>query len=531
MLQISFCAYTEAKLKDKIGSIVKQRNFLVISVIFLIALAIRFLYFPSNIYFGFDQARDAYISQEILRGEFKIVGPTTSIVGLNHGALFYYLFAPLYSLFQGDPSGLAIFIRIYNSLGVVLIFFVAKNLFSKQKSANLIGFAAAFLFALSYEQSQYSLFMTHPTFAVVTSLLFYFGMILLIFRGKAVGLPVALLGAGMSFQFHFLQAYLFIIFAIYLVIFWKRIPKLNLKIISLSALALVISLSTYIVAEIKFKFQGALNLLKVTTGGSDSGSDYGFYLNNALNSGLRFISDNLFAYQGSQLIILILLMIVCGFYMKYRQTRDQIVFLLVWFVVGLMFYFIEDTSLYFYAAGTSISLLVLVSFLVVKIFEKFKIAAVIILLGIVCSNLYLITQNNPSGPNKQINVQAGMLLSQEKEAIDFIYQKAGGDQFAVNAFTMPLFINTTWDYLFENYGKKKYGYAPIWGGKAADGYPGVLTVNNSRTTLPKKRFLIIEPTRDGVDHLKDFEIEEGYFAKIVEERRFGDIIVYVQEPI
>ena len=531
MLQTSFCAYTEANLKDKIVNLVKTRNFLILFALFLIALAIRFLYFPSNIYFGYDQARDAYISQEILRGELKIVGPTTSIVGLNHGALFYYLYAPLYFISEGDPSGLAIFIRIFNALGVVLIFFVAKNLFATQKSANLIGVLASVLFAFSYEQTQYALFMTHPTFVVVTSLLFYFGLILLLFRGKALGLPVALFGAGMSFQFHFLQAYLFLIFIINLIIFWRRIPKINFKVIGLSFLALLIPLSTYIASEVKFKFQGILNLFNAVSGNSEAAGSYGFHPSNALNSGLRFVTDNLFAYPGSQLVILVLLSVACAFYLKYKKTRSQIIFLFVWLVVGLFFYFIEDTSLYFYAAGTSVSLLILTAFLISQIFERVKMAGIAILLVIILSNLYLVTLNNRNGPNKEINVQAGMLWEKEKEVVDFVYQKANGDEFAVNAFSMPLYINTTWDYVFENYGKKKYGYTPLWGGKAAAGYPGFLTVNNSRTTLPVKRFLIVEPTRDGVDHLKDFIIEEGYFAKIVEEKRFGDIIVYVQEPI
>lgn len=515
---------------NKISQIFKTRIALILFLIFLAAVVIRFLYFPGNIYFGFDQARDAYISQEILQGELKIVGPTTSIVGLNHGAFFYYLFAPIYFLSQGDPTGLSIFIRIYNALGIVLVFFVARNLFIKQRSANLIGIFASLLFAFSYEQTQYALYMTHPTFAILTSLLFYLGLTLLLFRGKSIGLPLALLGAGLSFQFHFLQAVLFLILVINLGVFGRRIPKINLKVMGLSIFGLLFSLSTFIVAEIRFKFQGISNLLNSAGGQATGGSEYGFYFNSGLNAGLRFIADNLFAFFGAQLFVLILLLIACGFYLKNKETRDQIIFLLIWLVVGLLFYFISDTSLYFYAAGTSMSLIVLAGFLIGKIFEKNKFVGVAIFLLIISSNIYMIIINNPMGPNKEINVQTGMLLTDEQRAVDFIYEKANGELFAVNAFTMPIYINTTWDYLFENYGKRKYGYTPIWGGKAADGYPGFLIKNNARTTLPNKRFLIIEPTRDAVDHLKDFEVEEGYFTNNIEEQSFGDIKVYLQAP-
>lgn len=529
MLQTAFCAYTEARV-NKVTKIVRTRNFVILFFIFVIAVSLRFLFFPSNIYFGFDQARDAYTSQELLHGELKIVGPTTSIVGLNHGAFFYYLFAPIYFLSQGDPTGLSIFIRIYNALGIILIFFVAKNLFIKQRSANLIGIFSAILFAFSYEQTQYALYMTHPTFAVLTSLLFYLGLVILLFRAKAIGLPLAVLGAGISFQFHFLQGILFLILIVNLGIFWRRIPKINLKIIGLSILALLFSLSTFLVAEIKFKFQGISNLLNNTGGQSTGASEYGFYFNSGLNAGLRFITDNIFAYPGAQVFILVLIFTACGFYLKNKETRDQIIFLFIWFIIGLFFYFISDTSLYFYAAGASVSLLIMSAFLIGKIFEKSKLLSLIIILIIIISNVYLVMTNNYLGPNKEINVQTGMLLHHEKQVIDYIYEKAEGEPFAVNAFTMPIYIKTTWDYLFENYGNKKYGYVPVWGGRAADGYPGFMTVNNARTTLPKKRFLIIEPTRDAVDHLKDFEIEEGYFTNNIEEKNFGDIKVYLQEP-
>ena len=47
----------------------KETIFLVL--IFIIALLIRFTFFPQNVYFGYDQARDSYTSLEILKGHPK----------------------------------------------------------------------------------------------------------------------------------------------------------------------------------------------------------------------------------------------------------------------------------------------------------------------------------------------------------------------------------------------------------------------------------------------------------------------------
>ncbi|MBS3118175.1 hypothetical protein J4417_00650, partial [Candidatus Woesearchaeota archaeon] len=72
-----------------------KKILLLLFIIFVLALTLRFLYFPNNIYFGFDQARDAFASLEIVFGEFRVVGPPTSVDGWFHGPLYYYLYAPL----------------------------------------------------------------------------------------------------------------------------------------------------------------------------------------------------------------------------------------------------------------------------------------------------------------------------------------------------------------------------------------------------------------------------------------------------
>lgn len=509
----------------KLKSFYKNRTVLILIGLFAIALVLRFLYFPNNIYFGFDQARDAFISQEILHGKIKIVGPTTSIPGLNHGAFFYYLFAPIYLISNFDPTGLSVFLRTYNALGIILIFLIGKNLFNKR-----VGILATLLYAFSYEQTQYAVFMTHPALAVITVLTFYLGLSYLLFKKKPFGLPLAVLGLGLSFQFHFLLAYLFLIFIVSLLIFRGRIPKLNFKIISLSVLTLLFTLSTFIVAEIKFGFSGVHNFISSFSTYSQSASAARGGLEGALLQASIYAHDNILALPSYSWIILVGLFGFCIYSLKQKENRDQIIFLLIWFILGLFSYFISNISLYFYGVGTSLSLLITTSLLIDKIYSKTKIAAIILILIILISNLYLITKNNQLGPNPQINVQVGMLLKDEEKVIDYIYSKAEGKPFAVNAFSMPLYVNTSWDYLFESYGKKKYGYLPVWGGKAASGYPGNLVINNSRTTLPEKRFLIVEPTR-GFEHLlPGFITEEGYFTDIIEEKHFGELQVFYQKP-
>src|SRR3989344_6092604 len=94
-------------------------------VILLFGLVLRFLYFPENVYFGYDQARDAYESLSIYReGNIKIIGPSTSSPDLFHGPLYWYLIGPWYILRQGNPIYPAAFLLVLNALGILVIFYL-----------------------------------------------------------------------------------------------------------------------------------------------------------------------------------------------------------------------------------------------------------------------------------------------------------------------------------------------------------------------------------------------------------------------
>src|SRR3989304_1204100 len=130
----------------------------ILILLILLGLMVRFLYFPDNVYFAYDQARDAFISQKIFQGDFKIVGPPASVPGLFHGALSYYILAILYKLFEGNPFSLSAIFRIYNLIGIIPLYIIANKLFGKTTAL-----LSAFIYAVSFEQTQYALFLRHQS--------------------------------------------------------------------------------------------------------------------------------------------------------------------------------------------------------------------------------------------------------------------------------------------------------------------------------------------------------------------------------
>lgn len=485
--------------------------------IFILAVFVRFLFFPGNIYFGFDQARDAFISQEILHGHLKLVGPTTSIPGLFHGPLFYYLWAPFYLLGHGNPVFVAAFLRMANALGVFIVFFLGSVLFNKR-----VGILSSLLFAISFEQTQYSLDFGNPSLSVLTVLLFYLGLALLIFKKDNRGLILASICLGLSIQFEFGLIYL-IGSLLILILFFRQI-KWDIKTLIFSAVGFLVSIATFIISTLKFHFKTTGLLVSSTS--LYSPDKLSRILNNIHSELIRFFQDNIYSFTGVDLVILIYLALFIIFLQKdYRK----ILFLLVMLFSGI-FPYINTSSgspIYFYAAGASVALILFTAWLIDRLW-KYKIVWILMLI-IIASNINQIITWNPKGPIPEIDVQVGMLLSDEKKVLAFIYQNANNRPFSVSALTLPYQINTTWAYLFDYYGKK-YNYIPPWGEENAFGYPGDLKVEVVRSNLPDLKYVIYEPSRGIPENLTaDFTKNENYFTKVVSTKYIGDFRIEIRQ--
>lgn len=491
----------------------------IILLLFLLAVAIRFLYFPDNVYFAYDQARDSYTSLEILKGDIKIVGPP-SVAGNNlfAGPLIYYIYAPIYFLFDKNPEAVSLFLRIINASGIFLTFAIATILFSKN-----VGLISSLFYAFSYEQTQYSIFLSHQPQAVIPVLLFYLGLSLIVFKNKTRGFLFTAVGAGLAIQFHYLYLYLIIILSLTLVLF-QKINLIKTKEAFYSLIIFTFLVSTYIISEIKF---GARTVSSFLESAQTSGlhiKETAFILN-------RFIYDNLLANYSLTIFIGILFLGISFYFLSKKETGKQILFLLIWLLTSIIPHLFSGTPSYYYSAGTNVSILIFVSFVISKLPKKYSLVALAIMIGVIYNNLYLIQRINPQGPNNYTVIQPEMLTRDEKKILDYIYQNADGKEFATRALTVPLDVNTTWSYIFEWYGKRKYGYLPIWTGPIANGYAGIKS-ENDRSKLPKTQFLIIEPTsgiRPGI--IENFFKEETYFTRVIEERQFGTLRVQKRQKI
>lgn len=160
--------------------------------------------------------------------------------------------------------------------------------------------------------------------------------------------------------------------------------------------------------------------------------------------------------------------------------------------------------------------IILISVLIINVrFQviRFGIVVIVCLLEVYASYSFLHTNTS------LLPVQQGATLSLAKNVVNYTYAAAKGKPFTIITITNPLFINSTWDYLYATYGKS-YGYLPLF---VERGQIGNMPDKQDATEV---RYIIIEPPI-GIPHIYFEKIiyEESKVSDLISEKRFGQYVV------
>lgn len=496
---------------------------LIWGMIILIAVFVRFYSFKNNIYFGFDEARDALVSENIYtEKDFKLIGPpATGDTGLYHGPAYWYLVGPLYILFGGNLYVMSALFRIINILGVFLVFGIAKKLFSEK-----VGFTVALLYALSFEQSQYSLYVGKESLALICWLTIIY-MATAIYKKESkylkIGLPIIAACFGLMLQFNIIYAgYSLALFAIFIAIF-PQLKQVAIKSWLWAGGVFTLILSTYIVAELKYNFREIRSAYKLIHSGfgimSPNESKYTLYWGKYLN----MFRDNILGLdtniQWQKAVISSLAITFTIWLLVYaiKETRYKI--LIFWMLswVGVML--AGGHMAYYTNVAASVPILIGVAVILEKLNFK-NLIVWIILLAIICSNGFLVYGRRNLGLIQAIKPQPYMNLVDEKKIIEEMYSVANGKGFTLRLTGIPYKIQTVWFYLLREYGYKKYGYFPYWEHGNIVGYPGKLPVPSHGTTCV--RFLVREPMTGLPVELVNLDTqEENFYSAVLDRKEIG----------
>lgn len=245
--------------------------------IILIGAILRLINVSDMFFFGYDQARDIHeVYEMVTLPKLKVIGPGTDIPGLFSGPLFYYLLAVPYALSNFNPNSGVLLLILINLSGIPLLYY-----FGKKIGGRTVGVIAAILWAISFEQANFSRFLSNPSFLSLTAIILFLGLYVFCIEKKWWGLSLSVIGFGLGTQLDFYLVYLIIAYPIFYFLFR---PALKIRAISWAFLCGALLFSTFVIAEIKFKFIGTTSFIKyLFTHQSQGISFQGTLLLNSLN--------------------------------------------------------------------------------------------------------------------------------------------------------------------------------------------------------------------------------------------------------
>jgi len=236
---------------------------------------------------------------------------------------------------------------------------------------------------------------------------------------------------------------------------------------------------------------------------------------------VEMIKYSFFSYQ--PILALIFFVSFIGIAIKYQKPRKEVIFLLIWVFSNAPLFIFRSGVLTVPVISTTIFGAVTLLFAVgiYQIYHtRFKYLSFILIMVFLISNIQLLVREQFRSVSLLSAIP--LLLKDERSVIDYTYQSSAGKPFSICALTNPLFVKSTWSFLYTVYGKK-YNFTPYWSGQPQHINKGMLPYDTQKV---ETRYLILEPLV-GIpeEALKATVYMEDQVSEIVQEKKFGTLTV------
>ncbi len=489
----------------------KKISFAVLAVLLLAASALRFWRINELLGFYYDQGRDALVIWDfIYRGKFFLIGPTTGIAGIFRGPFYYYLIAPFYWLGKGNPLYPEIFLIITSILALILMFFLAKEI-----GGEIAAFATLILGAFSFEIIYAGRWLSNPTPMLLFSMLIVFSLFKILEGRKKFWILLSFI-LGLSFFNFGSSGELFYFPAIFIFLLWQVFKKGYKKILPGGKIILY-SFAAFIFSYLPLFFfnlrHGGIlgGNLKSFIFGNTFGVGSAVFTFNRLIQVVSFLTSLIFhAPYEKEFLWLTALFVFILFYLSELLKNEKfklISILLLSPVIGLLFFQGNYGNVYgYYLTGYYLIFLIFVGVSLAFIFQKSIAGKIFVILFLA----FFLNKNwfwTKGMLNTQISDPVIIVLGNQKQAVNWIYQNAKGRKFNVDTYVPPV-IPYAYDYLFtwiDNPDK----------------------VENQVSLL----YTLYEADPDHPERLKAWLERQKGIGKIVKEQRFGGIVVQERQRI
>ena len=429
----------------------------VLGILFLL-----FVYFRINpiyyqtVAYTYDQGRDFLRTAEIVQTKhLTFIGPTTGIMGLFHGAWWYYILVIPYILFGGWPQGF-----YYGVLALHIIALVLFTIFLNKR----IGFWATFLFLLIVSVSPYfiktSVFAANNTLTPIAILFFLFALFQFFqTKKKAYAYLIALslgliLETELSFGIYLIPS--FLLMGILFNDFRKFIAKPNS--IFFFLFFLFVSSVPRMLFEIKNRFLQTKTFMTYLLNPTSTNPQS---LSGAFFDRLRFFESyflSVFYEYSKPIAFLVLITAILGiflFWKKYKHHEKHVITFLSLLILMIFALSLTNRNNFFwenYLEGLQyIFLFVLI--LGLRILQKIKKLS-LVLYGLILLFLFL----NVSKFRAMVTDKKGVPslgLRADVATVNYLYEQNKDTLFCVRVYTPPV-IPYTYNYLFSYYASIGY---------------------------------------------------------------------------
>lgn len=415
-----------------------NKTFVFLAFILILAFSLRIINVENNMSFMGDQgwfylsARDLVVS-----GQFPLVGIASSHPWLHQGPLWTYMMAGVFWLFGFNPLNGAYLTIALGVTSVLLMYAVGSEMFSKR-----IGLISALLYATSPFVIAHSRMPYHTSPIPLFTLLFIFSLYRWI-RGNSIFFPLTIFFLAVLYNFELATSMLWLVLLIVsLYGAWKKkgwARKLfNKNILIYSVIAFLIPMLPIIIYDFNHNFSQTLKfiiwigyrILKFFGLPSIHGEINTASIGSMATFSFNYYQNLMFA-QNSIIALIILIfsfsILVVGAYALLKKNTRQVGFMLLilWILISLTGYFVNQTSSEAYLPIFFPALIILAAFSFDKIMaiKKLFIPATLVIVLIIFANSYFVVSSEYS--TKGLNFHKRILITNE------IVKKAGGREYNI----------------------------------------------------------------------------------------------------
>lgn len=505
-----------------------RKNLLILSFLFLIGFFLRTLYLKdSAITFFYDQARDAFLVKQIIGGDLKIQGLPANAPGLYHGIFYHYFLAIPYAVSNGSPVAAGYWMAFFSTAAIFIVYLISFYLFKNRN----ISLLASLFFVFSFEASQYAAWLSNPAMGLWFIPLVYLFLWLWTRKGNALQALLTGIFWGLAIQSDIFLVYHAVAIGLWLSICRKNVTKSMIAFVG----GLFGGVSSILISQIKFGFTGTAGIVYLLTGGNTllSGKGLGdfalMYMNQMGNLFSRNLLPSSLGFGGFVGLIMVLWLLLHWKKESKSRLNSGEAFLLLYIFSHLPVVFFGGNDSAYLTVGLGPAVCVLAGMFVYYLGKNSKTAAFGLLAAVLLSGTAKIVSENKNGQTI-FALRREMNLANIKRVVDYTYRSSEGKEFSINSITAPLWLNTTWSYVYNWYGAGEYGYLPYWHGRSQIGDWGDSLSPPTKDTLIY--YLIIEPRAGIPDRFVGEALgEEDSKSIVTEEVNIDGIVVQKRVPL